>query len=364
MIQNSDSLKCLPPYTYVEPAVAKFPWSKKHKHSKKVQENQITINQVLSVQLVANNTINIQMCGTPIGSLVPRLTISDKFNTGPYIDNLGYSLEPLSKGKCTCLDDSVGGTEIHKFTQTTEQSQSTGFHLTAQGSHGKLMSGGSLGPSMTFSKSESTGYQSVEKVFNQVEHVRGEKKIFEIFMKNCLPDKYSNTFLPYDIEKIWTLRKSNLDTRIGFGIGVPFVGWFGGWKMFPDTLHSVPVCATTSIGAKWTVQYLLPPNESTNFEWTTEVRTVFATNDNRVAKNNDEKEYLNWIKTTHQITQQFKVSVDNEQKKVTLDHLSKKTQKLCSVGYEETTTSRSFINGMSEIDISEEKALHLFNTQI
>ena len=349
----------LTPYKYEDLAVGKFPWSD-HKYRKEVQASQITIPQLLFARLNQDNSVGIQMKGETMASLSSKHTVSNSYNRGPFMDVLSYSLTCKEKG--LMIGDSVGGTPIEEYQKSLQEGHSIGVSPRIKQGYGGPLGGvidGGLNVNYLYSKTSS--FQFKETEYKPELFEEGEKKTLFINLKTCYSD--SGYPISYDPNKMSTLRMSDMDKRLGIGIGIPFFGWFGGWQLFPDKLYNPPSCATSSIAANWTVNYDLPKDKNVQFEWQTEVRTVFASNNDGVPTTNHVKEYVNWVKTVHQIKQVFEVCVDSKEKKVSTSLVSRDIKKLCTTGYEETTTRRILFPHAEEKSISELEALKLFNIQ-
>ncbi len=298
-----------------------FLWDKKRS---KIAD-QITIPQTIKVELneVKNdkNIVSLTMRGQPLASLngpeVEGAQVTDRFNKGPYIDIMSYSLKPLSEGPFVSFDSS-GGTTVKTFREVQQQNQSLGINFSAVMGHHGLQPVTNIGSGLNASMSSGSSVETEQLEFKQKVYSRGdqgEKRVLIFFLNKCY---YENSPLPYDVNKISTLQKNTNQ----FGTGY--------WR----ELNTPPDAATSSFNADWKMQYEFPKNlvGPVRFESTTEVRTVVGSS-NRICRKECIAESLSWIKTVHQINTVFKINIDENQQKASIELESINTKRICSHGF-------------------------------
>lgn len=340
----------LPDPIYRAPAVGYFFWNS-HKLRSTIEDFMITIPQLLTVQLENQNSLIFQIKGEPCASL-NMTPIGDRFNQGPYIDILRYSFKPLSN-RMICISDTSGSTPAKKYMQSI-QTNNTATMTTGSQTQTDMKGGflNTFAPGFNYSTSKVFGTQSEKTEYDEITHLDGTKKVLSFNMSSCYEEDQVHK---YNINDISTLRCSNLANRVYHGL-IPLYGWFGGFLRFPDTVYTPPACALSSFGANWMLRYL-PPGEIRGtileFELTTEVRTVFASNDYDVIKQNDMGEYLNWIKTIHKISQLFEVKIDDDYK-TSIQLFAINIKKICATGYENNVAEIRLVTDDYERSLSQE----------
>lgn len=284
-------------------------------------EDSITIPQTIKIELKEinnnNNIVDFIIIGKPLASLSFRkVVVKDCFNTGPYMDILSHSLQPIKKNACICMDDSSGGTPLEEYRKTTHQSQSSGINISAAVGLSCNLPVINIGPSFNASVSNGSSIDTKETEFKQTRYDEpGQKKILLYSLNKCY---YKNTPVPYDVYKISTLQK-NMDVVNDYGTSC--------WR----ELNTPPSIATSALDANWSIQYTLP-KKPVQFECTTEVRVVFGSS-NRIWRKPNVEEALSWIKTVHQIKTVFEINIDETQQKASIQLVSRKTKRISSHGF-------------------------------
>jgi hypothetical protein len=310
----------------------------------------VTIEQVSLIQLEENNIVNFHINrNQTIGGLNIR-PINDSFNQGPYIDILECSFKPMEANQCPLIFDSIGPTKQNEISLRFRDLEGFAFE---GGPMGKIGSGNAqnpisweagFGPKVNF-KGDSEIIAAYKKSeFQQKSYLYGEKKTISLQLSTCYKDQKP---IQYEIQVLSSLRCSNLGSRLAIGFLVPVYGQLGGFLHCPDTLYSLPACANSSFGMDWKLKYSFSKKLNMDFEWSTEVRTVFASNDSYVPYGNAMGDTLNWIKTIHKTTQIFNVEIiglpgAGISKELSIKLRSRKELRVCAIGHEKTTT-RSFL---------------------
>lgn len=346
-VVRSSSYQC----HYQENAIGRFFWDN-HKHKVTVESKKLTISPSIIALLRhedRNQTaITLQFTG-PIAGLNSD-SVSDPYNQGPYMDIISYSITPENAG-AVCTFDSAGGTPIVTMTNTQQNSNSflcglnpsircqntSNGHSIADIVH---YSGASL---LNFGYNSTTTQSRQSQEFEYREYLDFNKKRLVHSMTKCY---YKETSFPYDTNQIWSLRRSDHAARLGFTIGIPLLG-FMSWAVLPDITYTPPSSATTSISRDWSLDYDIPSTrEPINFEWITEVRTIFASNDDDTPDAGCCHDQLNWIKTIHQIKQRISITV-NDDHEIAIEMLDAEEKRVCLSGYEDKTRQVVLFTGNS-----------------
>lgn len=323
-------------YCYVEPTVIDFPW-KNHKYKSLVERSRVTINQNLRIKIEDNNIacFSFNRNQQSMANL-NAIQVNDKFNSGPYMDIVLSSFKPLDNNY-DFESNSIPPTPINENTFTYQNTRSTTIDPSSSIKIGKGGAvEGNIGPKVSIVRSQSSTTSCKRLEFQERQYQEGKKEIISLQMDTCYE---GNQAFYYNMHDLSSLRCSNLCKRISLGV-VPLYGWFGGFLHFPDTVYSPPTCATSSLGKDWTLKYRFKEQPESRFEWSTEVRTVFASNDSKVPKGNGMGTYLNWVKTIHKTTLIFKVFASQNELKFIPE--SRKEIKCCLIGYEDTVTKIIF----------------------
>jgi hypothetical protein len=311
-------------YCYEQKAVGEFSWDK-HKHKNAVESKMLTISPTLQAFLLNERHISLRLVGKPIAGLDSKQSISDSYNQGPYMDILSYSIKPKQKG-IVSLDDSVG-TAVKEIFNSTQNTETFNAGLAPSVNYQGVTMYGGIG-NLNYSSNTASTHQSKTHEFEEMEYLDGDKRTVVYNMTKCY---WGEAIKSYNTSKVWSLRRSQLDKRLTIGFTVPFYGWFGGWQDFPDTTYTPPLAATTSFGAVWSLDYFIPKTiDSIEFEWITEVRTIFASNRGEIPRETHCYDTLNWIKTIHQVKQSFKVEIGNHD--IQLEALSIEEKRACISG--------------------------------
>lgn len=308
-------------YRYSSFATPKCYWEN-HKHKEAIKTKQFTIVQRLESTLKGNQLFFRIACvaGFPIESTF----ISDYYNEGTYADTLCYSFKSLNKDKNTLLADS------HFATKTKR----VGIQLGTQTGNNPGMV---LGPIPNVNTAfASTAIQNcntdTDEFETQVFPPAEEGNLLKTDLTLCYDDATRRNAVSYDVNKLSSLRCCNHATRVKIGL-TPY-GWFGGWQSCPDTVYKVPKSAKTSVGTEWSFSYDIKDFSDLEFEWSTEARTVFASNDWDVNLQNKCGDYLNWIKTVHKITHTIRINVNKD--RIPSIEVTKRNIKVVSAsGYED-----------------------------
>lgn len=310
-------------YKYKDIAIGEFNWNG-HKHEL-VKEIKITIKQHIQIELI-KNVLHFDITNRT-GFSAKANIISDDFNEGPYIDILSYSFKPQEKDKYCLVSDSSGSTQARKYSFQIMENNS----LTLGGNG----SGGQLNTQRSTMRSYSNSIEEFEKKVNR----QGDKEIVSYNMSLCKNEK--NIPIAYEVNDLSKLRCSRSWERFGIEIISSSItpALFDIVDIFvpcPDTVYKVPECATSSFEGNWKLEYksLQQQLQDIEFELSTEVRTVFASNDSRVAKPHCKGEWLNWIKTVHKVTQRFLVKIDPQNQSVSLVLKKRKFKIISAIGYE------------------------------
>lgn len=301
----SSTPSTLPPYTYNELPLDWF-WLG-HAHREEVITYKLTISKVLQYLLEDDNAVSFLL--QPNASL-NKPSISDSYNQGPYIDIISCSFKPKNKNTCTCLSDSTPSTNVKSYMQDIHRSVNLSLNLSysaniptaIKATHG-------VAPGAALTIGNSTGIHLNKSEFDETKHQDNEKRIVVYQMSVAYSDDEP---LKYKVTDLTTIKQAK-PFRI-------------------DSLRVPPQCATTSFGANWQLKYSFPVGTTQQFKWTTEVRTVFASNDWKVAEVGPMGGILNWIKTVHKIVQKFKVTI-NADNTLTITHESLRLQRIRSIGY-------------------------------
>lgn len=338
---------------YKQKALGGFFW-KDHPCEHAVNNIKLTVSPVFQALLYADGNICVRLIGKPIASL-SSATVSDEINQGPFIDIVGYSIKPTQKN-IVCFNDSEGGTPVQKISFSRMDSNSlTAALLPNVNSRKDLEYGGTA--SLGFSKTTSTTQQISSNEFEQKELVKGRKRMLFYHMTKC----YSgNIALPYDpmhVESIGRFKTSTVaDVIFPF---LPSGGFFPlkeiahVVKKSLDEIYKPPSAATTSFGGTWSLEYSLQGKSSIEFEWITEVRTIFASVAPWYA---DRLGYgLNWLKTLHQIKQIIRITVSQDRKNIQLECLQNEDKIMRVVGYDSTVISTHQIQDDIEEEITIEE---------
>lgn len=328
-------------YTYQNFATPKFYWPN-HKYRKDVEIQKITISQNMEVSKNEKDQLLLHIWDEA-GLGKRQKYVSDEFNEGTYMDMLLHSIKPLQP--CIKIGDTYLSTK-HKKTQSDMRSGKLfNFGPNILGTIGggyndgynSLAGGGNIG--IGYEEHQGCTTNSID--FETAKFKSGNKNIVVHSMKNSYGDiTDKRNAIPYNVDDLSSLRCCNHGARMKIA-ATPLFGWFGGWHIKPDTVHYAPEAAKSSLVDEWNMLYHIKDFQDLEFEWDTEVRTVFASNDNDVNKQNGCGDYLNWIKTVHKITQIIKISFDNEGNP-SIEVKERNVKVLSSTGYEKQTIHRHY----------------------
>lgn len=281
----------LPPFTYSEPAISCF-WPE-HPYYSSISSHKITISNVMICDLVDVNSVSFLF---NIAAGFNKGPVSGYYNQGPFIDILSFSIKPLNKNANIRISDSHPSTDVKNFRRTIDR----GFSLQAN-----------LGdsPGLSLSINNRVSVTMDESEFEMIKHPSGEKEkiVCKMLVAYSRPSDPRN----YDIDDITTLVRTKL--------------------IIPNRLRTPPSCATSSLGATWNLSYLFYTGPTQTFKWSTEVRAVFASQDDD--EDEDFSEYTKWTKTVHKIVQTFEIKI-NADKTLSLRLLSRKIQRIYSHGFD------------------------------
>lgn len=297
-------------YNYSNFATPKFYW-RDHKYKNDVEKQKITVSQVLKVELKNKELTFLILDQSQAGLSKKSKFISDPYNEGTFIDILSYSFKPVGRFNCIQTGDSFTATlaKVCEFQAGSNRGINLGMNFNLgmntayEGRSHDVSSNGII--SYSTSQSSSTNTQEFEgRKFKD-----GSKNIIEFDMKLCYDGNLNP--VPYDINNLSTLKCSKHMQRI-LTLFIP-----------SDILYKVPEAARSSFAADWSLRYEIENFQDLEFEWSTEVRTVFASNQMLYRDVNGQLEplmvfaelsgmILNWIKTVHKITHVIKINVNNE----------------------------------------------------
>ncbi len=312
---------------YQDTAVGKWFWAKNHPCAGKIDSYKLTINQGLDCSY-QNNSVSFlfKTC-----AVFNDIGISNDFNEGPYIDILKCAFTPLNDG-CDCLEEDIPSTPIKSFVYESNTSNNKGVNarLVSSFKSGAIPQG-ELGANC--SEGKNTGIKINKHESNQIKLGEGKKRIVTLVMNTCY-SRRRHEFKNYDIEDLSTMRGKHIFKRCSMIGSLLTAEWF-------DTMRRVPDNAKSSIGINLGMKFSFTNGMSKKFEWSTEVRTVFVSNDNGVYIQDafHSGQCLNWITTVHRIIETFEVRKIDYGNKVKFDiqHLSTKKELICETGYEKTT---------------------------
>lgn len=287
-------------YTYSNFALPAGYWEN-HKYKESIKTQILTISQTLKVDLKDHElTFKIQSLA---GFNREAVFVSDSYNQGTLVDILNYSFKPLKCCQSIQTDDSLPATLVKtcEFMTSTQR----GINLGGVFAHEPFSNANGMVMASTSHNCNTNTQEFEGKKFR-----KKRTNIVEFDMKLCYDGNDKLNGIPYSITDLTTLKCCYHGSRVAIGL-TPY-GWFGGWKSKPDIIYKVPDAAQSSFGADWSLRYEVTNFENLKFKWSTEVRTVFASNDYNAIKTNACGDFLNWIITIHKITHTIKINVNDE----------------------------------------------------
>lgn len=303
-----NSTQTLPPFTYNKTALTHF-WPN-HNYRSSIFSHKITIPKIMICDLVDDECVSFLFNTKACFNKNP---ISDDYNQGPFIDTLRVSIKPLCKNGCTNVSDSFPSSDVKSYDMNFNKSNNVqanvGFSQKCGTGALPTISGG-----ISISRGHSAGINMNMLEFDTKKYQNGEKEIVVFEMSTAYSQGQPRK---YDTNDILTLARPR--------------------RFRADYLRTPPLCATTSVGANWCLHYKFDNNLTQQFEWSTKVRVVFASNDWNVEKVDNFGENINWITMIHKIVQTFEVTI-NADKTLSLTLISRKIQRIYSRGYDYVTS--------------------------